>query len=72
MLVGYAPVSTAVGSRTTDPRRDAVVEAGVDDELLHEGMESGQRDDRSGLSDCLNPLRDGDTPGVWKLDRLRR
>ena len=72
MLVGYAPVSTAVGATTTDPQRDAVVEPGVDDERLYEDRASGQRNGRAGLSECLKPLRDGDTPGVWKLDRLRR
>ena len=72
MLVGYAPVSTAVGSRTTDPQRDAVVEAGVDDERLYEDRASGQRNDRPGLPECLESLRDGDTLRVWKLDRLRR
>jgi DNA invertase Pin-like site-specific DNA recombinase len=72
MLVGYARVSKAVGSQTTDPQRDALVEAGVDDERLYEDRASGRRDDRPGLSEWLKSLRDGDTLVVWKLDRLRR
>jgi DNA invertase Pin-like site-specific DNA recombinase len=72
MLVGYALVSKAVGSQTTDPQRDAPVEAGVDDERLYEDGASGRRDDRPGLSEWLKSLRDGDTLVVWKLDRLRR
>ena len=41
MLVGYARVSKADGSQTTDPQRDALVEAGVDDERLYEDRASG-------------------------------
>jgi len=62
----------ADGSQTTDPQRDALVEAGVDDERLYEDKASGRRDDRPGLVSCLKSLRDGDTLVVWKLDRLGR
>jgi DNA invertase Pin-like site-specific DNA recombinase len=72
MLVGYARVSKADGSQTTDPQRDALLEAGVDDERLYEDRASGRRDDRPGLAECLKSLRDGDTLVVWKLDRLGR
>src|SRR5665213_4613634 len=72
MLVGYMRVSKADGSQTTDPQRDALVEAGVDDERLYEDRASGRRDDRPGLAACLKSLRDGDTVVVWKLDRLGR
>src|SRR5665648_964287 len=72
MLVGYARVSKADGSQTTDPQRDALVEAGVDDERLYEDRASGRRDDRPGLAECLKSLRAGDTLVVWKLDRLGR
>ena len=44
MLVGYARVSKADGSQTTDPQRDALVAAGVDDERLYEDRASGRRD----------------------------
>jgi len=72
MLVGYMRVSKADGSQTTDPQRDALVEAGVDDERLYEDKASGHLDDRPGLAECLKSLRDGDTLVVWKLDRLGR
>ena len=72
MLVGYMRVSKADGSQTTDPQRDALVEAGVDDERLYEDRASGRRDDRPGLAECLKSLRAGDTLLVWKLDRLGR
>src|ERR1035437_2874909 len=73
MLVGYMRVSKADGSQTTDPQRDALVEAGVDDERLYEDRgASGRRDDRPGLAECLKSLRAGDTLVVWKLDRLCR
>jgi len=72
MLVGYMRVSKADGSQTTDPQRDALVEAGVDDERLYEDRASGRRDDRPGLAACLKSLRTGDTVVVWKLDRLGR
>ena len=43
MRVGYMRVSKADGSQTTDPQRDALVEAGVDDERLYEDKASGRR-----------------------------
>src|SRR5665647_1139815 len=72
MLVGYMRVSKADGSQTTDPQRDALVEAGVHDERFYEDRASGRRDDRPGLAACLKSLRDGDMVVVWKLDRLGR
>src|SRR5664280_99966 len=72
MLVGYMRVSKTDGSQTTDPQRDALIEAGVDDERLYEDRASGRRDDRPGLAACLKSLRAGDTLVVWKLDRLGR
>jgi DNA invertase Pin-like site-specific DNA recombinase len=65
-------VSKADGSQTTDPQRDALVAAGVDDERLYEDKAFGRLDDRPGLAECLKSLRDGDTLMVWKLDRLGR
>ena len=59
MLVGYMRVSKADGSQTTDPQRDALVDAGVDDERLYEDKASGRRDDRPGLAACLKSLRAG-------------
>ena len=50
MLVGYMRVSKTDGSQTTDPQRDASVEASVDDERLYEDTASGRLDDRPGLA----------------------
>ena len=72
MLVGYMRVSKSDGSQTTDPQRDALLEAGVDEAQLYEDLASGKKDDRPGLTSCLKALRDGDTLIVWKLDRLGR
>jgi hypothetical protein len=62
----------AAKTQTTDPQRDALLEAGVDDERLYEDRASGRRDDRPGLAEYLKSLRAGDTLVVWKLDRLGR
>lgn len=72
MLVGYARVSKADGSQTTDPQRDALTGAGVAPERIYSDLASGKKDDRPGLAECLRSLRDGDTLIVWKLDRLGR
>ena len=72
MLVGYARVSKADGSQTTDPQRDALMAAGVDPERIYQDLASGGRDDRPGMTECLKALRAGDTLLVWKLDRLGR
>ena len=72
MLVGYARVSKADGSQTTDLQRDALLAAGVDPEQLYEDKASGKQDDRPQLAACLKALRSGDTLIVWKLDRLGR
>jgi DNA invertase Pin-like site-specific DNA recombinase len=72
VLVGYARVSKADGSQTTDLQRDALTDAGVDDAQLYEDRASGKKDDRPQLAACLKALRSGDTLIVWKLDRLGR
>ncbi|MCU1631434.1 MAG: resolvase [Micrococcaceae bacterium] len=72
MLVGYMRVSKSDGSQTTDPHRDALLEAGVDEARLYEDLASGKKDDRPGLTACLKALRNGDTLIMWKLDRLGR
>lgn len=72
MLVGYMRVSKADGSQTTDPQRDALLAAGIDEQQLYQDHASGKKDDRAGLTACLKALRDGDTLVVWKLDRLGR
>ena len=72
MLIGYMRVSKADGSQTTDPQRDALLEAGVDAAALYQDRASGKKDDRPGLESCLKAVRGGDTLVVWKLDRLGR
>lgn len=72
MLVGYMRVSKSDGSQTTNPQRDALLDAGVDGAQLYEDLASGKKDDRPGLAACLKALRAGDTLIVWKLDRLGR
>jgi DNA invertase Pin-like site-specific DNA recombinase len=39
---------------------------------MDEYLASGSRDAQPGLISCLKALRAGDTPLVWKLDRLGR
>jgi DNA invertase Pin-like site-specific DNA recombinase len=72
MLIGYARVSKADGSQSSDLQRDALRAAGVQPERLYEDRASGARDDRPGLEACLRALREGDVLVVWKLDRLGR
>lgn len=72
MLIGYARVSKADGSQTTDLQRDALLAAGVRPDYLYEDRASGKKDDRPGLLACLKALREGDVLVVWKLDRLGR
>ena len=72
MRIGYVRVSKADGSQATDLQRDAVTEAGVEEDHIYEDTASGKRDDRPGLAACLKALRPGDTLVVWKLDRLGR
>lgn len=72
MLIGYMRVSKADGSQTTDLQRDALLQAGVDEQHLYEDYASGKNDNRIGLDACLKALREGDVLVVWKLDRLGR
>lgn len=72
MLIGYMRVSKTDGSQTTDLQRDALLNAGVDEQHLYEDYASGKNDNRTGLDSCLKALRDGDVLVVWKLDRLGR
>jgi DNA invertase Pin-like site-specific DNA recombinase len=65
-------VSKADGSQALDLQRDALIAAGVAERNLYNDTASGKQDDRPGLDACLKALRNGDTPVVWKLDRLGR
>lgn len=72
MLIGYARVSKADGTQTTDLQRDALAVAGVKPDHVYEDHASGNKEDRPGLEACLKALRKGDTLVIWKLDRLAR
>lgn len=72
MMVGYVRVSSVDDRQSTDLQRDALRAAGVDERHLFEDRASGARDDRPGLKECLEFVREGDVLVVWKLDRLGR
>ena len=71
-LIGYMRVSKADGSQTLDLQKDALRSAGISERHFYSDTASGKKDDRPGLSACLQALREGDTLVVWKLDRLGR
>jgi DNA invertase Pin-like site-specific DNA recombinase len=68
MRIGYARVST--DQQSLDPQTDPLTAAGCD--RIFSDVMSGGKDNRPGLTDCLNFLREGDTLVVFKLDRLGR
>jgi DNA invertase Pin-like site-specific DNA recombinase len=70
--VGYMRVSKSDGSQALDLQKDALLQSGVDANMIYEDFASGKQDDRSGLESCIKALRTGDTLVVWKLDRLGR
>ncbi|MDE0207654.1 MAG: recombinase family protein [Candidatus Tectomicrobia bacterium] len=72
MLIGYMRVSKADGSQLLDLQRDALIDAGVEEERIYEDLASGRHDHRPGLEACLKALQPGNTFVIWKLDRLGR
>jgi DNA invertase Pin-like site-specific DNA recombinase len=68
MLVGYARVSTT--DQNLDLQHDALQQARC--EKIFEDTRSDAKAERPGLQHALPYLREGDTPVVWKLDRLGR
>jgi len=68
MLIGYARVSTTDQNLTL--QKDALTKAGC--EKIYEDEMSGTKDNRPGLNQALEMLRNNDTLVVWKLDRLGR
>jgi DNA invertase Pin-like site-specific DNA recombinase len=68
MLVGYARVSTT--EQHLDLQRDARTQAGCG--RVFTDTASGAKAERTGLTQALNYLRDGDVLAMWKLDRLGR
>ena len=71
-LVGYARISTAEGGQVMDRQLDALRAAGC--KRVFEDRISGAKlaDERPGLRDCLDWLREGDVLVVLDLDRLGR
>jgi len=72
MLIGYMRVSTDGDRQSTDLQRDALINSGVDERNIFEDKASGSKDDRIGLAQALEYVKEGDTLVVWKLDRLGR
>ena len=68
MKAGYTRVST--NDQDTQLQLDALKDAGC--ERLYQEKQSGIKQDRLELQQCLKSLRAGDSLIVWKLDRLGR
>lgn len=68
MLIGYARVSTQ--EQTLALQQDALTKAGC--AKIFTDTISGASQERKGLAQSLDFVRDGDTLVVWKLDRLGR
>lgn len=69
-LIGYARIST--DRQDTALQLDALLRHGVANDNIYTDTMSGARDDRPGLADALDSLRDGDRLIVWRIDRLGR
>jgi DNA invertase Pin-like site-specific DNA recombinase len=69
-LIGYARVST--NEQELNLQIDALLGHGVKKEHLYCDKISGAREDRPGLTACLDAILPGDTLLVWRLDRLGR
>lgn len=72
MLVGYVRVSTNSESQSTDLQKDALIKHGVDSRNIFEDKMSSSNENRPGLDNMLEFVKEGDTLVVWKLDRLGR
>ena len=68
MRVGYARVSST--EQNLELQIDALEKAGC--EKIYTDKKSGANDNRPGLKEALNYLREKDTLVIWKLDRLGR
>lgn len=67
-IIGYARVSTF--EQILDLQQDALTAAGCD--RIFTDTASGGRNDRPGLVQALDYVREGDILVVWRLDRLGR
>jgi len=68
VLIGYARVSTDQQDHAL--QLDALRQAGCERVFIETA--SGSRADRAELARALEQMRQGDTPVVWRLDRLAR
>jgi DNA invertase Pin-like site-specific DNA recombinase len=68
MLVGYTRVSTS--EQTLDLQKDALEKIGCT--KIFSDVVSGAREERTGLAEASEYVREGDTLVVWRLDRLGR
>jgi DNA invertase Pin-like site-specific DNA recombinase len=68
MLVGYARVST--NEQILDLQKDALEKIGCI--KIFSDVVSGAKEERKGLQEALEYVREGDTLVVWRLDRLGR
>jgi DNA invertase Pin-like site-specific DNA recombinase len=68
MLIGYARVSK--NEQNLDLQRDALLAAGCREQDIFTDKITGTKQERSGLTQALSHLREGDTFVVWRLDRL--
>jgi DNA invertase Pin-like site-specific DNA recombinase len=68
MLVGYARVST--NEQTLDLQKDALEKIGCT--KIFSDVISGAKEERKGLDEALEYVREGDSLVVWRLDRLGR
>ena len=68
MLIGYARVSTS--EQTLNLQKDALEKIGCT--KIYSDVVSGAKEERKGLQEALEYVREGDTLVVWRLDRLGR
>ncbi len=68
MIIGYARVSTQ--DQTLALQQDALQKAGCT--KIFTDTASGAKTERTGLTEALAYVREGDTIVVWRLDRLGR
>lgn len=72
MKIGYMRVSKNDGSQKLALQKDALLAYGVDENRIYRDMDSGRKDHRPGLENCLKALQPGNVLVIWKLDRLGR
>lgn len=72
LLIGYARVSTSKQGLSLDTQREALIDAGCDENRIYSDTISGTKWQRPGLEDALAYMRPDDTLVVTRLDRLGR